>query len=501
MGVTFDKSLTFSKHVENVTRIAAGKTKLLAAVGNTNWGWQKQHLTQLYFAHVRSIVDYCGPGWQPWLSATNIKAIQATQNQALRIITGQLKSSPTEALHLETGVEQYETRIKRVTLKSSELARRQPPEQPRAIALAAAVPPRNTRKSWARLANELTSKYIPPEAEQRSQIVHHQKPPWSSNSSVTIYPKLEGISGKSDDPIKIRSAAIAAIEKWNSNLTIFTDGSAVEGCRQGGAAAVVMMHHTTPPTSETLMAKGAHFTSSFEEECTALELALQWIRDNCDSSSRPLIVTDSQSMCRALVGFDESVDHLRISLNTCNATIGIQWVPGHCGIQGNEVADQAANAARTISGPRRSTTLNGIVPFIKRHIMEPPCRQEQSHIQTFYEKISKSEEQQIKCRWDQVELARLRSGHHWDLRSYLHRIDENISPTCPRCHQADDTTAHLFDCPGTMAARHSIFGTVDVPSSALTSHPQQALALARRTLRGAGSRPRPQDRPPDGCHQ
>ena len=260
---------------------------------------------------------------------------------------------------------------------------------------------------------------------------------------------------------------------------------------------MVKMHHTNPPISETLMAKGAPFTSSFEEECTALELALQWIKDNCNSSSRPLIVTDSQSMCRALVGFDNSVDHLRSALADCNASIGIQWVPGHCGIPGNEDADQAANTARTISGPRRPTTIKGIYPLIKRHIMEPPCSQDRIHIQQMYSKISKTKEQKIKCKWDQVELARLRSGHHWDLRSYLHRIDDNISPTCPRCHLADDTTAHIFECVGTMAARHEIFGIVEVPPSALTSHPQLALALARRTLRGAGSRPRPQDRPPD----
>ena len=77
------------------------------------------------------------------------------------------------------------------------------------------------------MANDLTSKFIPPDAEQRSPIIHHQKPPWINTSSVTIYPTLAGIDNKSEDPIKVRSAAIAAIEKWDSNLTIFTDGSSV----------------------------------------------------------------------------------------------------------------------------------------------------------------------------------------------------------------------------------------------------------------------------------
>ena len=121
------------------------------------------------------------------------------------------------------------------------------------------------------------------------------------------------------------------------------------------------------------MTKGAPFTSSFEEECQALELAITWIQENCGSSSRPLIVTDSQSLCKALLGYDPSVNHLRQQLANCSATVEIQWVPGHCGIQGNEDADQAANNARTIPGPQRPTILRGIIPVIKRSIVYPPA--------------------------------------------------------------------------------------------------------------------------------
>ena len=58
-------------------------------------------------------------------------------------------------------------------------------------------------------------------------------------NSVCIFPELAGICSKGDDLARIRSAATDAINKWDSDLTIFTDGSAVEGFKQGGAAAVV----------------------------------------------------------------------------------------------------------------------------------------------------------------------------------------------------------------------------------------------------------------------
>ena len=107
--------------------------------------------------------------------------------------------------------------------------------------------------------------------------------------------------------------------------------------------------------------------------------------------------------------------------------------------------------------------------------------------------FSKTKEKLLSSKWDAVYLARLRSGHHWDLHTYLHRITVDsaattIEPTCPRCREEVEDTPHLFRCPGTMALRQELFGTVDIPLSALTNHPVQALTLARRSLRGAGNK-------------
>ena len=116
---------------------------------------------------------------------------------------------------------------------------------------------------------------------------------------------------------------------------------------------------------------------------------------------------------------------------------------------------------------------------------------------------SRVKEKLLSTKWDAVYMARLRSGHHWDLRTYLHRVTVNsaattIEPACPRCNEEEDDTPHLFTCPGTLALRHELFGTVDVPLCALTDHPVQALTLARRVLRGVGSSKDDgaQDRPP-----
>ena len=243
--MTFDRELTFTSHTTNVCKEASGKLKLIAAVGNSKWGWRKQNLRKLYYAYIRSKLDYSGPGWQPWLSDQNINTLEATQNKALRIITGQLRSSPVEALRFEAGVGSYRTRIMRTTLRTAEKAKRLPPNHPCAVAWNSASRPRNHRSSFARLATELSESHIPLAAESRQPIPLISSPPWEQLSNVSIFSNLEGVKDKRASQESIRTAATKAIENWASDINIFTDGSAVEGCKSGGAAAVINVQADT----------------------------------------------------------------------------------------------------------------------------------------------------------------------------------------------------------------------------------------------------------------
>ncbi len=450
--MTLDRQLTFGKHTEIVSQKAVSKNKIISAVAHSKWGWDKQHLTQLYYAYVRSQLDYAGPGWQPWLSDTNRNILERSQNKALRAITGQLRSSPVEALRYGANVTSYSTRINRMCLKSIELARRLPHNHPRSLALKNAKPRKNERTSWAHLGEELTRKHIPTSAQDRLPVTHYVRPPWNPSKSITIMATLEGVSSRHDDQEKIRAAAEEVVNSWTGDLIIYTDGSAVEGCRQGGAAAVVKML-TDPPRTEIIMKKGAEFTSSFEEESQAMIAAANWISENCDHRSRALILTDSQSVCRALQGADHEIEHVRSALESSPAELTIQFVPGHCGIPGNEEADQAANAARTIGGPRRPTSQRGILPHINSVIKDPPCREEEKHVALAYSAMSAAKEKTVKTREEQTELERLRSGHHLDLRYYANKLNPDIPPNCPRCGFESERVTHWIECPGTLASR------------------------------------------------
>ena len=98
LGVLLDRQLTFTPHTEMVKAKVTGKCRMMAALSHSKWGWRKEDLTKVYNAHIKSVMDFGAPAWQPWISDTNMKQLETAQNRALRHITGQMRSAPVEAL-------------------------------------------------------------------------------------------------------------------------------------------------------------------------------------------------------------------------------------------------------------------------------------------------------------------------------------------------------------------------------------------------------------------
>ena len=49
---------------------------------------------------------------------------------------------------------------------------------------------------------------------------------------------------------------------------------------------------------------------------------------------------------------------------------------------------------------------------------------------------------------DQVSFSRLRSGHHPDLKYWLHNIGRALDTVCRKCGMAEETVEHaMWECP------------------------------------------------------
>ena len=115
LGVTFDRTLSFSKHVSWLKAKFFSRLKALRCISASSWGPSKESLSVLYKSFLRSLLTYASPGWFPFLSATNITKLvilvalrkvvrPVVPRAASRAITGCLSSSPIPLLLSEASL-------------------------------------------------------------------------------------------------------------------------------------------------------------------------------------------------------------------------------------------------------------------------------------------------------------------------------------------------------------------------------------------------------------
>ena len=387
----------------------------------------------------------------------------------------------------------YQTHIDRACLVSMEKAARLPTDHPRRKALDSAISSKNTRASWFSRGKLLSERHLPERFNNRLPICIDRKSPLKENCRIDIHDVLEGVASRSDPKEVIRRAALARVEEVSPDITVYTDGSASEGIRDGGSAAVITCGPgENPLPMQVISSRGAEETSSYEEELQAMKDAVKWIGDECDEDSLVMICTDSQSLCKAMMNPEELVE-LGGLLDRCKARLVIQWVPGHSDVPGNEIADREAKAATQLEGDPRPISFHAVKNFIMNNLKQSDdekMKVEYHERSTkVYKNMSRKRDQSLVTRAEQVYVARLRSGKHKGFRSYQHLLDPSIDPACPRCDSGDeDNLEHWIECAGTAAARMRNFGKVEVELGILTEDARGSMVLARSTLRGTDRR-------------
>ena len=351
LGIAFDRVLSFRNHAELVAARAGSRSRVLSALAGSDWGWRRESLVRTFLAFVRSIIDYCAAGWQPWLTRSGMDVLTRAQNRALRIVTGQCRTTPVDALTLEAGIPQYRTTAHRLWLGAAEKAWRLPAGHPRRLAVEGSIPHRMKRNSsWrresARLADELGL-----EPDSRVPFGPPTTAPWSWSGwlECRIATDLgeEGVSASAD----MMSAAAEAVLRWQGSAVIFTDGSLHLEASVGGSAAVLLSGPQGDiPVVDGLAVCLIGAASSMEVEVRALSLAVELLP--LLPESRVVLCSDSRSAIDALRlptdGENPQVSQLRRGLLLAGKELILQWVPGHCGLPGNEVADRVAEAAASV---------------------------------------------------------------------------------------------------------------------------------------------------------
>ena len=104
LGVTFDRTLSFSKHVSLLKAKCFPRLKALRCISASSWGPSKESLSLLYQPFLRPLLTYASPGWFPFLSATNLTKLERLHRSASCAMTGCLSSSPILLLLTEASL-------------------------------------------------------------------------------------------------------------------------------------------------------------------------------------------------------------------------------------------------------------------------------------------------------------------------------------------------------------------------------------------------------------
>ena len=481
LGVTYDRSLTFTAQSMKVASRMTKGCRVLGALSNRDWGWSNWHLRRIYQATSLSILKYCAASWIPWLAGNNLDRLEQAQNKCLRVISGQYSSTPIEALRAETDMPSVRTLRDRSAAEAWERSLRLPASNPRSLLPISNVRHRSKiRSSWREVSSticdrlELTSVPRQPLCEVMIAPWLWQKGAWAITTRLS-----GGSSCRDTEEVRLADALDTIQAMGHFDYIIYTDGSAEGGVQFGGSAAVVTIGSTDHPEPTVALRSGGNvYTSSFEMEMKALELAAEWLGVNL-RGGKALICSDSLSSLMALdkgSPTNPSTALLRQLLQSVRGDVSMQWVPGHCGLPGNELADQEARAAavdpNSWGDGAGKITMSAAKGVIRRNIHDPPIQHDRTRLVYTMKPGSAGE-----GRKTDVTLSQLRSGHSKLLASYRARINQEETSCCPRCGEGDEDLDHFIrSCPATSGARLTAFGGVQPELDVLT---EDVVAVAR----------------------
>ena len=153
LGITFDRTLPFSKHVSSLKAKFFPSLKALRCISASSWGPSKESLSLLYKSFLRPLLTYASPGWFPFLSATNFTKLERLHRAASRAITGCLSSTPIPLLLTEASLPPLRVTLTHFTLLFYERALRLPTSFPISGLACLGVKPKLCKLSWRAFAS------------------------------------------------------------------------------------------------------------------------------------------------------------------------------------------------------------------------------------------------------------------------------------------------------------------------------------------------------------
>ena len=451
LGVIIDREISWSPHVSYLKKRLTGICHLFKFFAGKTWGMSPSAMLQLYRVLFLGFLRYSLPALTN-ANKTSRRMLQSVQAQTLRICLGLPQSASTAATiaiakdhliktHIE--VEALRTHIRHLARTPNHHLASLPADRPRT----------SFCRTVTTHGESLPTGFTP--------AARPSVPPWCLKQPI-INLTIPGVQKKQDlsAPALKQLALLLLYEKYQDSTHVYTDGSVLPN---SSTAAVVI-----PTIATTIKFRTAHLTTSTAAELTALRAALLFINDQM--RKRWTIFCDSKAALQSLLSTLRRGPHEQLVFETAEMfhhltekghRITFQWLPSHCGIIGNERADQAARSAHTedrnLSIPLSRTDAARKLRMLARQCTmsnwnEPHFMHARLH--SFDPTLSLRLPSRLR-RGDATVLCRLWLGVAFT-HAYAFRIGMADTTACEHCGDEETIRHVLCDCPEYSTQRQSL---------------------------------------------
>ena len=155
--------------------------------------------------------------------------------------------------------------------------------------------------------------------------------------------KIPGIEGKRlqtrEERRNITDAFLNKHYPCDCWTRVYTDGSAENAVRNGGAG--VCEQHSKDDEEHVSIPTGLHSTN-YKAEAMALEEAATLLERSKRTKNNVVFLTDALSVLQSIKSNKDKEQHSLLTNLPKRYNTTLQWIPAHCGLRGNELADTLA---------------------------------------------------------------------------------------------------------------------------------------------------------------
>ena len=232
--------------------------------------------------------------------------------------------------------------------------------------------------------------------------------------------------------------------------------TSVNNTDDGGAWMVAMRGEDI---IERWHAPNGRWSSSYQAEKSAMVRAISWL-DEYEDWQPALVLCDSKSLVETLANSnqpDGDVHRIQSAIAELykKKEVRIMWVPEHCNLCGNELADLEAKLGTEVAQPSVSLDSSTRAALIRRE--ERQSSLTHPSLTALYTTRPREEKDALLQKADRTDLIRFRCGHHPHLRRWQHMTGMSETDSCRLCAEEEESSKHLWlRCPAFIAKRQRL---------------------------------------------